>query len=64
METAELLTRTKNPLIYFMKRNSELNTERALMLDALQRITHPAADDTDLENALQVIAQATQEPKQ
>jgi hypothetical protein len=35
-----------------------------LMLAALQRITHPAADDTDLGNALQVIAQATQEPKQ
>lgn len=33
-----------------------------LMLAALQRITHPAADDTDLENALQVIAQATGEP--
>jgi len=32
-----------------------------LMLAALQRITHPAADDTDHENALQVIAQATGE---
>jgi hypothetical protein len=30
-----------------------------LLLDALQRITHPAADDTDHENALQVIAQIT-----
>lgn len=30
-----------------------------LMLAALQRITHPAADDSDHENALQVIAQAT-----
>jgi hypothetical protein len=30
-----------------------------LMLDALQRITRPAADDSDHENALQVIAQAT-----
>lgn len=30
-----------------------------LMLAALQRITHPAADGSDLENALQVIAQAT-----
>jgi hypothetical protein len=29
------------------------------MLKALQRITHPAADDTDLEFALQVIDQAT-----
>ena len=34
-----------------------------LMLAALQRITHPAADDGDLENALQVITQATEEPK-
>jgi len=31
-----------------------------LMLKALQRLTHPAADDTDLENALQVIKQATE----
>lgn len=30
-----------------------------LMLAALQRITHPSADDTDHENALQVIDQAT-----
>lgn len=29
------------------------------MLQALQRITHPAADDDDLEHALEVIAQAT-----
>ena len=34
-----------------------------LMLAALQRITHPAADESDLENALQVITQATEEPK-
>lgn len=30
-----------------------------LMLEALQRITHPAADDSDHAHALQVIAQAT-----
>lgn len=30
-----------------------------LMLKALQRITHPAADDDDLEFALEVIQQAT-----
>ena len=30
------------------------------MLKALQRLTHPAADDTDLENALEVIAKATE----
>ena len=29
------------------------------LLAALQRLTHPAADDTDLENALDVIARAT-----
>jgi hypothetical protein len=29
------------------------------LLKALQRITHPAADDDDLQNALQVSAQAT-----
>jgi hypothetical protein len=29
------------------------------MLAALQRLTHPAADDTDLEHALEVIARAT-----
>jgi hypothetical protein len=29
------------------------------MLTALQRLTHPAADDTDLEYALEVIARAT-----
>ena len=28
------------------------------LLKALQRITHPSADDDDLQNALQVIAQA------
>ena len=29
------------------------------LLAALQRLVHPAADDTDLENALDVIARAT-----
>jgi hypothetical protein len=29
------------------------------MLAALQRLVHPMADDTDLENALEVIARAT-----
>ena len=29
------------------------------MLAALQRLTHPAADDSDLEHALDVIARAT-----
>lgn len=41
---------------------AKLRQAAPLMLDALQRITHPAADDSDLENALQVIAQATGEP--
>lgn len=44
--------------------NAQLIKAAPLMLAALQRITHPAADESDLENALQVIAQATQEPKQ
>ena len=29
------------------------------LLDALRRLVHPMADDTDLENALDVIARAT-----
>ena len=29
------------------------------MLEALQRLVHPAADDTDVEHALDVIARAT-----
>ena len=29
------------------------------LLAALQRLVHPAADDTDVENALEVIARAT-----
>ena len=32
------------------------------MLAALQRLTHPAADDTDLAHALDVIARATGAP--
>ena len=38
---------------------AQLMAAAPLMLAALQRITHPAADDSDHENALQVIAQAT-----
>ena len=30
-----------------------------MMLDALRRLVHPMADDTDLENARDVIARAT-----
>ena len=41
--------------------NAQLIKAAPLMLAALQRITHPAADESDLENALQVIAQATGE---
>jgi len=33
------------------------------MLQALQRITHPMADDSDVEFALAVIAEATGESK-
>ena len=32
------------------------------LLAALQRLTHPMADDDDLENALEVIARATGAP--
>ena len=41
------------------QQNARLIAVAPLMLRALQRITHPAADESDLENALQVIAQAT-----
>lgn len=39
--------------------NARLIAAAPDLLKALQRITHPAADDADLQNALQVIAQAT-----
>lgn len=39
--------------------NARLIAAAPAMLAALQRLTHPAADDTDLEHALEVIARAT-----
>lgn len=39
---------------------AQLMAAAPLMLAALQRITHPAADDSDHAHALQVIAQATE----
>jgi hypothetical protein len=39
--------------------NARLIAAAPDMLKALYRLTHPAADDTDLEFALQVIDQAT-----
>ena len=39
--------------------NAKLIAAAPDMLKALYRLTHPAADDTDLEFALQVIDQAT-----
>ncbi len=34
-------------------------TERDDLLSALQRLTHPAADDSDLQDALELIAKTT-----
>lgn len=39
--------------------NARLIEAAPLMLAALQRITHPAADDSDHAHALEIIAQAT-----
>jgi len=48
----ELLEQTQNA-------NARLIAAAPAMLKALHRITHPAADESDLEFALQVIDQAT-----
>lgn len=40
----------------------EHETHAPAMLKALQRLTHPAADDEDLRDALDVIARATGQP--
>ena len=39
--------------------DARLIAAASMMLAALQRLVHPAADDTDVENALYVIARAT-----
>jgi len=39
--------------------NARLVAAAPAMLAALQRLTHPMADDTDLAHALDVIARAT-----
>lgn len=43
--------------------NARLIAAAPDLLNALQRLTHPAADDTDLEHALDVIARATGEAR-
>ena len=42
--------------------NARLIAQAPAMLRALQRLTHPAADDEDLRDALDVIARATGQP--
>ena len=42
--------------------NARLIAAAPCLLAALQRLTHPAADDTDLAHALDVIARATGAP--
>ena len=42
--------------------NARLLAQAPAMLQALQRLTHPMADDDDLRDALDVIARATGQP--
>jgi len=42
--------------------NACLIAAAPMMLDALRRLIHPMADDTDMQNALDVIARATGAP--
>ena len=42
--------------------NAHLIAQAPAMLKALQRLTHPMADDDDLAHALDVIARATGQP--
>ena len=42
--------------------NARLIAQAPAMLQALQRLTHPMADDEDLSHALDVIARATGQP--
>lgn len=41
---------------------ARLNVAAQDLLDALQRLVHPMADDTDLDHAREVIAKATGQP--
>lgn len=49
----------RNIAVCYDTKHTALIAMAPAMLQALQRITHPAADDDDLEHALSVIAQAT-----
>lgn len=49
----------KTIAVAYDPKHTALIAAAPLMLKALQRITHPAADDDDLEFALEVIQQAT-----
>jgi hypothetical protein len=48
--------------VYGTEDHARLLAQAPAMLKALQRLTHPMADDDDLAHALDVIARATGQP--